>query len=100
MRRLLASSSLSALLLLGAAVPVFTATRAPGQTLDLDGVPDGPELPAANGALEFAAELDKKGTKVAKFTDFRKVCESKDIDAVVIATPNHTHALIGATAAA
>jgi len=48
----------------------------------------------------FAAELDKKGTKVAKFTDFRKVCESKDIDAVIIATPNHTHALIGATAAA
>ena len=48
----------------------------------------------------FAADLDKKGTKVAKFTDYRKVCESKDIDAVIIATPNHTHALIGATAAA
>jgi predicted dehydrogenase len=48
----------------------------------------------------FAAELDKKGTKVAKFTDYRKVCESKDIDAVIIATPNHTHSLIGATAAA
>jgi predicted dehydrogenase len=48
----------------------------------------------------FADQLDKKGTKVAKFTDFRKVCESKDIDAVLIATPNHTHALIGATAAA
>lgn len=48
----------------------------------------------------FADQLDKKGTKVAKFTDFRKACESKDIDAVLIATPNHTHALIGATAAA
>lgn len=48
----------------------------------------------------FAAELDNKGTKVAKFTDYRKACESKDIDAVIIATPNHTHALIGATAAA
>ena len=48
----------------------------------------------------FAAELDNKGTKIAKFTDYRKVCESKDIDAVIIATPNHTHALIGATAAA
>jgi predicted dehydrogenase len=48
----------------------------------------------------FAAEINNKGTKVAKFTDYRKACESKDIDAVIIATPNHTHALIGATAAA
>lgn len=48
----------------------------------------------------FAAELEKNGTKVAKFSDFRKVCESKDIDAVIIATPNHLHALIGTTAAA
>ena len=47
----------------------------------------------------FAAELDKKGIKVAKFSDYRKVCESKDIDAIIIATPNHTHALIAATAA-
>lgn len=48
----------------------------------------------------FAEQLDKKGTKVAKFTDYRKVCESKDIDAIVIATPNHTHTLIATTAAA
>jgi predicted dehydrogenase len=48
----------------------------------------------------FAAELDKKGVKVAKYEDFRKVCESKDIDAVIIATPNHTHTLIAVTAAA
>ena len=32
--------------------------------------------------------------------DFRKLCERKDIDAVSIATPNHTHSLIGITAAA
>ena len=48
----------------------------------------------------FAAELEKRGIKVAKFGDYRKVCESKDIDAVVIATPNHLHTLIATTAAA
>jgi predicted dehydrogenase len=47
-----------------------------------------------------AADVEKRGIKVAKYSDFRKVCEAKDIDAVVIATPNHTHALIAATAAA
>lgn len=48
----------------------------------------------------FAAELGKRGTKVVKFTDYRKACESADIDAVIIATPNHTHAIIATTAAA
>jgi predicted dehydrogenase len=47
-----------------------------------------------------AADVGKRGIKVAKFTDFRKLCESKEVDALVIATPNHTHALIAATAAA
>jgi len=45
-------------------------------------------------------KLEKKGIKVATYDDYRKVCEAKDIDAVVIATPNHTHALIAVTAAA
>ena len=54
-----------------------------------------------SGVLDkMAAELDKKGIKVTKYDDFRKCCESKDIDAVIIATPNHTHALIASTAAA
>lgn len=33
-----------------------------------------------------------------KFVDYRKLCDSKEIDAVSIATPNHTHSLIGITA--
>lgn len=46
------------------------------------------------------AKLAEAGITVAKYTDYRKVCEAKDIDAVLIATPNHTHALIAITAAA
>ncbi len=48
----------------------------------------------------LASEYEKKGNKVTKFEDYRKACESKDIDAVVIATPNHLHTLIATTAAA
>lgn len=43
---------------------------------------------------------EKKGAQVKTFDDYRKLCESKDIDAVTIATPNHTHCLIATTAAA
>jgi predicted dehydrogenase len=45
-------------------------------------------------------KLEKQGIKVATYGDYRKLCEAQDIDAVVIATPNHTHALIAVTAAA
>ena len=37
--------------------------------------------------------LEKQGTKVAAHVDFRRVLEDKSIDAVVLATPNHWHAL-------
>ncbi|RBP45079.1 putative dehydrogenase [Roseimicrobium gellanilyticum] len=46
------------------------------------------------------ADLKKKGIEVKAYTDFRKLCEDKDIDAVTIATPNHTHTLIAMTAIA
>jgi predicted dehydrogenase len=45
-------------------------------------------------------KVEKKGVKVATYGDYRKLCEAKDIDAVCIATPNHTHCLIAITAAA
>src|SRR5262249_40266272 len=35
-----------------------------------------------------------KGKKPQGFTDFRKVLEDKNIDAISIATPNHWHTLI------
>ena len=37
---------------------------------------------------------DKYRKKVETFTDFRKLLDRKDIDAVSIATPNHMHALV------
>lgn len=54
-------------------------------------------------------QLDRKVTELGQrhklkglktYKDFRKVCEDKDVDAVCIATTNHTHALIALTAAA
>jgi predicted dehydrogenase len=49
--------------------------------------------------LAKVGELAEKGQKVESFTDFRKLLDRKDIDAVSIATPNHTHALITVLAA-
>ena len=39
--------------------------------------------------------LAKKGVNVATFTDVRKLLDSKEIDAISTATPNHWHSLIG-----
>jgi predicted dehydrogenase len=44
------------------------------------------------------ADLDKKGIKVRTYKDFRECCADKEIDAVTIATPNHSHVLIALTA--
>jgi predicted dehydrogenase len=42
-----------------------------------------------------AAALKKDGITVQTFQDVRKLLESKEVDAVSIATPNHWHSLIG-----
>ena len=39
--------------------------------------------------------LSKKGASIATFTDVRKMLDSKEIDAISTATPNHWHSLIG-----
>jgi predicted dehydrogenase len=49
---------------------------------------------------DFYTKRDNKpfdGVKV--YTDFRELLLNKDIDAVLISTPDHTHAMIGAAAA-
>ena len=42
-----------------------------------------------------ASKLSKQGIEVQTYTDVRKVMESKEIDAITTATPNHWHSLIG-----
>jgi predicted dehydrogenase len=39
------------------------------------------------------AQIEKKGGSVEVFTDIRKMLESKEIDAISTATPNHWHSL-------
>ena len=40
-----------------------------------------------------AAECEKAGVKVETYVDYRKLLENKNIDAVVLASPNHQHSL-------
>lgn len=40
-----------------------------------------------------AGELAAKGSKVQLYSDYRKLLENKDIDAVIIGTPDHWHCL-------
>lgn len=47
---------------------------------------------------DYASRVFKKYPEAKKYKDFRRMLEKqKDIDAVIIATPDHTHALAAAT---
>ena len=48
---------------------------------------------------DYAGRTFERYPKAKRYTDYRKMLdEQKDIDAVVIATPDHTHACIAAAA--
>jgi len=48
---------------------------------------------------DFAAETFKKYPKAQQYKDFRTMLEKqKDIDAVIVATPDHSHAVVGLAA--
>lgn len=57
------------------------------------------QLVAACDCDEDILNQRTKNLDVERFVDFRKLLERQDIDAVAIATPNHTHSLIGVLAA-
>ena len=46
----------------------------------------------------FLAAAARKYTQAKKYADFRRLLEQKDIDAVVISTPDHTHAVAAVAA--
>jgi predicted dehydrogenase len=41
----------------------------------------------------FAGQMSERGVKVQAYKDFRKLLERKDIDMVVVGTPDHWHAI-------
>jgi predicted dehydrogenase len=62
-------------------------SQAPGVRVTALGEPDPKRLAA------HADKLKQRGTTAFTATDPRRVVEREDVDAVVIATPNHWHAL-------
>lgn len=60
-------------------------------------------LRAADGKKLVNEYYTKKNGKdfdgVKEYTDYRELLQNKDIDAVLISTPDHTHAMIGVAAA-
>ena len=50
-----------------------------------------------NVMAKKVADLGKKGIKVKTYKDFRECCADPEIDAITIATPNHSHTLIAMT---
>src|SRR5215212_11820053 len=63
---------------------------------DIVAVCDVDETHAAAAAKQFG----EAARMPAQFTDFRKLLESRDVDVVVNATPDHWHTIINLAAAA
>ena len=53
---------------------------------------------AAERSAKSMLKLQESFNKAKRYSDFRKMLEQKDIDAVLVATPDHTHAVVGKAA--
>ena len=69
-----------------------------GHINQFNGIPDVDVVAVSDPDLKRMDQKIKKIKKiknpVAKHQDFRKLLEMKDVDAIVIATPNHWHAMM------
>ena len=63
-------------------------------TSHLKGIPDNVGAVCDADTLHAEKAAARFDRKIAVFKDYRELLESKDIDAVVIATPDHWHALM------
>jgi len=64
-----------------------------GHIKDFPKLPDVSLLAVSDPDATRMGEVTVNTPTVAKYQDFRKILDRKDVDAVVIATPNHWHAL-------
>jgi predicted dehydrogenase len=74
---------------------VFGAIGLNGQGLAvMGGVKDQVAAVCDVDKNNLARAVERCGGKAEGFGDFRKLLERKDLDAVIVATPDHWHALI------
>ena len=73
-------------------------SRGPGLAKELAAVPGAKLVLACDIDPSHSAKTAAAHGNIPTEKDYRKVLDRKDVDAVLIATPNHTHVLIAAAA--
>ena len=71
---------------------VVAALKVPG--VNLVAVCDADKNVMEKRLGEYTAKGNGDASKVKRYSDYRKLLEQKDIDAVIIGTPDHWHALM------
>ena len=71
---------------------VLAAIKVPG--VNLVAVCDADKNVMEKRLGEYAAKGNGDASKVKRYSDYRKLLDQKDIDAVIIGTPDHWHALM------